>query len=115
MPSFSNCQLPDGNLTEDRSSPWGVATKRGALLASIGLLSACTTVSSVDSGQDGHLTLTSRARWSLTSWNHVRSVGVKRAAAYCHTQNRQLHIVAVHTDGVWGVTDQAVEVVFDCY
>jgi hypothetical protein len=27
----------------------------------------------------------------------------------------QLHVVAVHTQGVWGVTDQMIEVVFDCY
>jgi hypothetical protein len=89
--------------------------KRHALLASIGLLSACTSVSNVDSRQDGHLTLTSRARWSLTSWNHVRTVGVKSAASYCKAHHAQSHIVAVHTEGVFGVTDQEIEVVFDCY
>ena len=89
--------------------------RRGTLLWSISLLSACTTVSNVDSRQDGHLTLMSRARWSLTSWNHVRTVGMKHAAAYCKDQGRQLHVVAVHTTGVWGVTDQEIEVVFDCY
>lgn len=89
--------------------------KSSTLLASIGLLSACTAVSPVDSRQDGHLSLTSRARWSLTSWNHVRVVGVKHAAAYCKAQDRQLHVVAVHTEGVLGVTDQMIEVVFDCY
>jgi hypothetical protein len=89
--------------------------RRSACLAGIGVLSACTTVSNVDSRQDGHLTVMSRARWSLTSWNHVRTVGIKHAAAYCKAQNRQLHVVAVHTEGVWGATDQVIEVVFDCY
>ena len=98
-----------------RASLWRVAMRRSACLASIGVLSACTTVSNVDSRQDGHLTLTSRARWSLISWNHVRTVGMKQATAYCKAQDRQLHVVAVHTNGVWGVTDQTVEVVFDCF
>ncbi|MEW6342901.1 MAG: hypothetical protein RXR20_09600 [Paraburkholderia sp.] len=98
-----------------RSFFWGVAVKRSAFLASVGVLSACTAVSPIDSRQDGHLTLMSRARWGLTSWNHVRTVGVRHAAAYCKDQNRQLHVVAVHTAGVWGVTDQTIEVVFDCY
>jgi hypothetical protein len=97
------------------SPPEREAMKRCALLASISLLSACTTVSPVDSRQDGHLTLTSRARWSLTSWNHVKNVGLKRAASYCKERNAQPHIVAVHTESVWGVTDEAIEVVFDCY
>ncbi|SDH63912.1 hypothetical protein [Paraburkholderia phenazinium] len=94
---------------------WSVAVKRSAVLAGIGVLSACTAVSPIDSRQDGHLTVMSRARWSLTSWNHVRNAGVKHAAAYCKAQDRQLHLVAVHTQGVWGVTDQTIEVVFDCY
>jgi len=89
--------------------------RRSACLAGIGVLSACTTVSNVDSRHDGHLTVMSRARWSLTSWNHVRTVGIKHAAAYCKAQNRELHVVAVHTEGVWGATDQVIEVVFDCY
>ena len=86
-----------------------------SLLASISLLSACTAVSQVNSRQDGHLTLTSRARWSLTSWGHVRNVGVKHAASYCEAKNAQSHIVAVHTESVLGVTNETVEVVFDCY
>lgn len=89
--------------------------RRGTLLASISLLSACTAVSSVDPRPDGHLSVMSRARWSLISWNHVRAVGMKHAATYCKDQGRQLHVVAVHTQGVWGVTDQMIEVVFDCY
>jgi hypothetical protein len=97
------------------ASLWRVAMKRSACLAGIGVLSACTTVSNINSRQDGHLTLVSRTRWSLTSWNHVRTVGMKHAAAYCEAQDRQFHAVAVHTDGVWGATDQMIEVVFDCY
>jgi hypothetical protein len=88
--------------------------KRSACLAGIGVLSACTTVSNVDSRQDGHLTLMSRTRWTLTSWNHVRTVGMKHAAAYCEAHDRPFHAVAVHADGVWGATDQIIEVVFDC-
>lgn len=91
------------------------AIKRSAFLASISLLSACTAVSQVDSRQDGHLSLTSRARWSLTSWTHVKNVGVKRAASYCEEKHAQSHVVAVHTQSVWGVTNETVEVVFDCY
>jgi len=98
-----------------RASLWPIAMRRSACVASIGVLSACTAVSNVDSRQDGHLTLLSRARWSLISWNHVRTVGMKHAAAYCKDQGKQLHVVAVHTTGVWGVTDQEIEVVFDCY
>lgn len=97
------------------ASLWHAAMRRSVCFAGIGVLSACTTVSNIDSRQDGHLILMSRARWSLTSWNHVRTVGMKHAAAYCKAQDRQLHVVAVHTDGVWGVTDQAIEVVFDCF
>jgi hypothetical protein len=89
--------------------------KRSAFLASVSLLSACTAVSQVNSRQDGHLILTSRACWSLTSWNHVKNVGVKRAASYCEAKQAQSHIVAVHTESVWGVTNETVEVVFDCY
>ncbi|HEY2000125.1 hypothetical protein [Paraburkholderia sp.] len=89
--------------------------KRGTLLAGLSMLAACTSVSDVGSRQDGHLTLSSRARCSLTSWNHVKNVGLKHAAAYCKAQKSQVHVVAVHTEGVWGVTDQVVEVVFDCY
>jgi hypothetical protein len=40
---------------------------------------------------------------------------LKHAAAYCDARNAQLHVVAVHTDSVWGVTDEMVEVVFDCF
>jgi hypothetical protein len=98
-----------------RASLWRVAMRRSACLASIGVLSACTAVSNVDSRQDGHLTLVSRARWTFTSWNHVRTVGMKHAAAYCKAQDRELHVVAVHTGSVWGVTDEEIEVVFDCY
>jgi hypothetical protein len=98
-----------------QASLWRVAMRRSACLASIGVLSACTAVSNVDLRQDGHLAVMSRARWSLTSWNHVRTVGMKHAAVYCKAQGKQLHVVAVHTEGVWGVTDQMIEVVFDCY
>jgi hypothetical protein len=91
------------------------AAKRSVFLAGIGLLAACTSVSEVGSRQDGHLALTSKARCSLTSWSHVKNVGLKRAEAYCRAQSSQFHLVAVHTDGVWGVTDQMVEVVFDCF
>ncbi|WP_144158620.1 hypothetical protein [Paraburkholderia sp. BCC1885] len=97
------------------ASLWRAATRKSACLAGIGVLSACTTVSNVDSRQDGHLTLMSRARWSLTSWTHVRSVGTKHAAAYCKAHNKQVHVVALHTTSVQGVTNEAIEVVFDCY
>lgn len=89
--------------------------KQSAAAAGITLLAACTTVSTVGSRQDGHLSLTSRARNSFTSWSHVKSAGLKHAAAYCDARNAQLHVVAVHTDSVWGVTDEMVEVVFDCF
>jgi hypothetical protein len=97
------------------TSLWRLAMRKSACLAGIGVLSACTAVSNVDSRQDGHLTVMTRARWSFISWNHTRNVGMKEAAGYCRDQNKQLHVVAVHTQGVWGVTDQVIEVVFDCY
>ena len=89
--------------------------KQSAAAAGISLLAACTTVSTVGSRQDGHLILTSRARYSFTSWTHVKNAGLKHAAAYCKARDAQLHVVAVHTDSVWGVTDEMVEVVFDCF
>jgi hypothetical protein len=116
MPSLLiNRRFPAPAFTMLHASLWRAAMRRSACLAGIGVLSACTAVSSVDPRPDGHLTVMSRARWSLISWNHVRSVGMKHAAAYCKDQGRQLHVVAVHTQGVWGVTDQMIEVVFDCY
>ncbi|MGF7136703.1 hypothetical protein P3T40_008216 [Paraburkholderia sp. EB58] len=116
MPSLLiNLRLPGLAFVTLRASLWRAATRRSACLAGIGVLSACTAVSNVDSRQDGHLALTSRARWSLTSWNHVRTVGIKHAAAYCKAQNMEMHVVALHTGSVWGVTDEEIEVVFDCY
>jgi hypothetical protein len=97
------------------ASTWTGTARKGLFIAGISVLAACTTVSNVDSRRDGHLILTSKARWSLTSWNHVKNVGLRHAAAYCEAHNTQFHLVAVHTDGVWGATDQAIEVVFDCF
>jgi hypothetical protein len=93
---------------------WTDTARKGVCIAGMSVLAACTTVSNVDSQRDGHLTLTSKARWSIISWNHVRNVGLKHAAAYCKAQNKQFHLVSVHTEGVWGATDQVLEVVFDC-
>jgi len=113
--AFLNRQFSGHTLAVLSAYSWAGAAKRSALLAGISLLGACTAISTVDSRQDGHLTLTSRARCSFTSWNHVKNVGLKHAAAYCKAQQTQFHLVAVHTEGVWGVTDQMVEVVFDCF
>jgi hypothetical protein len=88
--------------------------KRGAFFAGVSLLTACTTVSKVDSAQSGQLVLTSKARCPLTPWNHVKNVGLQHAAAYCRGRNAQLHTIAVHTYGVWSVTDQTIEIVFEC-
>ncbi|MGA7779303.1 MAG: hypothetical protein WCA85_16565 [Paraburkholderia sp.] len=112
--SFDNYLFPGRALFMLRALVRPGATKRSVLLVSVSLMSACTTVSTVDSRQDGHLVLTSRARCSLTSWNHVKNVGLKHAAAYCNKQKSRFHLVAVHTEGVWGATDQVIEVVFDC-
>jgi hypothetical protein len=90
------------------------AIKRGAFFAGVSLLAACTTVSKIDSAQSGQLVLTSKARCPLTTWNHVRNVGLHRAEAYCRGRNAQLHTIAVHTYGVWSVTDQTVEIIFEC-
>ncbi|RFU46001.1 hypothetical protein D0B32_20290 [Paraburkholderia sp. DHOC27] len=97
------------------ASVFSGAARKSMCIAGISVLAACTTVSNVDARRDGHLILTSKARWSIISWNHVKNVGLKRAAAYCKAQNAQYHLVAVHTEGVWGATDQVVEVVFDCF
>lgn len=78
------------------------------------MLAACTSVTDVNSRQDGHLTVTSRARWDIVSWNRVRSAGMKEAQSYCHKRHKELHTVEVHSEGLHGVTAQTVEVVFDC-
>lgn len=78
------------------------------------MLAACTSVSGVISRQDGHFTVTSRARWDLVSWNRVRSAGLKEAQTYCRKRRKEMHAVEVHSEGLRGVTAQTVEVVFDC-
>ncbi len=88
--------------------------KRSIMLASLCGLAACTAISNVETRDDGHLIVTSRARISLVSWNHVRRLGLKHAAAYCDRTQQRLHVISVHTDGVWGVTSQSVTVEFDC-
>ncbi|QGZ61194.1 hypothetical protein [Paraburkholderia acidisoli] len=84
------------------------------LLLGVSMLAACTSVTGINSRQDGHLTVTSRARWDLVSWNRVRSAGVSEAQSYCRKQQKQMHAVAVHSTGVRGMTTQTVEVIFDC-
>ncbi len=78
------------------------------------MLAACTSVTDVNSRQDGHLMVTSRARWDIVSWNRVRTAGIKEAQAYCHKRRKEMHTVEVHSEGVRGVTTQTVEVIFDC-
>jgi hypothetical protein len=84
------------------------------LLLGLGMLTACTSVTDVNSRQDGHFSVTSRARWDIVSWNRVRNAGVKEAQAYCRRQHKEMHAVEVHSEGLRGVTTQTVEVVFDC-
>ena len=88
--------------------------KGSILLLGLSMLTACTAVTDVNSRQDGHLSVTSRARWDIVSWNRVRSAGFKEAQAYCHKQNKEMHAVEVHSEGLRGVTTQTVEVIFDC-
>jgi hypothetical protein len=116
MPNvFSHRRFAGRALTLYAASVWTGTARKGICIAGISLLAACTTVSNVDSRRDGHLLLTSKARWSFTSWNHVKNVGLRHAAAYCKAQNTEFHLIAVHTNGVWGATDQTIEVVFDCF
>lgn len=84
------------------------------LLLGVSMLTACTSVTGVNSRQDGHLTVTSRARWDLVSWNRVRTAGLTEAEKYCHKQKKQMHAVDIHSAGLRGVTSQTVEVIFDC-
>ncbi|MFP6559578.1 hypothetical protein WJ542_14920 [Paraburkholderia sp. B3] len=88
--------------------------KRSILWAGLSMLAACTSVTDVNSRQDGHLTVTSRARWDMVSWNRVRNAGLKEAQAYCRKRRQELHTVEIHSEGLRGVTPQTVEVVFDC-
>jgi len=85
------------------------------LLAALGVLTACTSVTDVSKRPDGHLIVTSRARWDIVSWNHVRTAGVDEAQAWCLKQKKTMHAVSVHSAGLRGVTTQSVEVIFDCF
>lgn len=87
--------------------------ERIALLAIV-TLGACTSVSGISPTADGHLAVTSFARWDLVSWNHVRKAGVKQADAYCRKYHKEMHEITLHSQGLRGVTRQSVEVVFDC-
>ncbi|WP_322014092.1 hypothetical protein [Paraburkholderia sp. J12] len=88
--------------------------RKRILWAGVSMLAACTSVTDVNSRQDGHLMVTSRARWDIVSWNRVRTAGIKEAQAYCHKRRKEMHTVEVHSEGVRGVTTQTVEVIFDC-
>ena len=103
--------------------------KRRILWAGLSVLAACTSVTDVNSTQDGHLMVTSRARWDIVSWNRVRNAGLKEAQAYCRKRRKisapsdpekqrkrrkELYTVEIHSEGLRGVTPQKVEVVFDC-
>ncbi|WP_028216835.1 hypothetical protein [Paraburkholderia oxyphila] len=88
--------------------------KGSIVLLGLSMLTACTSVTGVNSRQDGHLSVTSRARWDIVSWNRVRSAGFKEAQAYCDKQHKEMHAVEVHSEGLRGVTAQTVEVIFDC-
>lgn len=88
--------------------------KGSILLLGLSMLTACTSVTGVNSRQDGHLSVTSRARWDIVSWNRVRSAGLKEAQAYCHKQHKEMHAVDMHSEGLRGVSAQTVEVIFDC-
>jgi hypothetical protein len=89
--------------------------KKCIVLAGVGMLTACTAVSPVSTRENGYLSVTSRARISLTSWNSVRNAGRKHATAYCKEQNKRMHAIDVHTNGVRGVTDETIEIVFECF
>lgn len=56
------------------------------LLFGVSMLTACTSVTAINSKQDGHLHVTSRARWDIVSWNRVRSAGINEAEDYCEKQ-----------------------------
>ena len=92
----------------------GECMKGFVLLIGVSSLAACTSVTAVNSRQDGHLTVTSRARWDIVSWNRVRAAGLNEAEDYCEKQKKQVHTVEIHSQGLRGVTSQTVEVIFDC-
>ncbi|WP_245639740.1 hypothetical protein [Paraburkholderia heleia] len=106
------CQFPW--LAARMLADHGESMKGYILLFGVSMLAACTSVTAVNSRQDGHLTVTSRARWDLVSWNHVRAAGLSEAEDYCEKQKKQLHTVEIHSEGLRGVTSQTVEVIFDC-
>lgn len=84
------------------------------ILLVVGSLAGCTTASGIAPTHDGHLTVTSYARWDLVSWNHVHKNGVNEARAYCRKYHKEMHEITVHSRGLRGVTRQSVQVVFDC-
>jgi hypothetical protein len=88
--------------------------KKCFLLAGLGVLAACTAVSNVEVRYNGALMITSRARNSFASWNSIRNAGLKHATAYCSKQNKRMHTVDVHTNGVRGVDNESIDITFEC-
>lgn len=84
------------------------------LLATIGVLTACTSVSDINARNDGHFSVRCYSRSNLVTWNHIRKTGLRKAKAYCSQSSKEMHEVAVHSEGLRGVTQESVEVVFDC-
>jgi len=89
--------------------------KKRLLLAGVSVLTACTAVSNVEMRPNGSLMITSRARNSFASWNSIRNAGLKHATAYCRDQNKRMHAISVHTNGVRGVDNESIEITFECF
>jgi hypothetical protein len=90
--------------------------KKRLLLAGVSVLTAaCTAVSNVEVRPNGSLMITSRARNSFASWNSIRNAGLKHANAYCSKQDKRMHAISVHTNGVRGVDNESIEITFECF
>lgn len=77
-------------------------------------LAGCTSISDVSPMGDGKYTVGSSVQGGFSTWAEVQSLAVKRAAAYCQAQGKEISDVNVQTHGARGWTPQEVEVTFKC-
>ncbi|MGF6570906.1 hypothetical protein SAMN05443245_1144 [Paraburkholderia fungorum] len=83
-------------------------------LASLTILTACTTITDVTPAGDGRYTVTTQVRGGMTPWGEIKATSLKRADEYCTGQGKQMHQINMQTHGVRGWTPQEAELTFAC-